>query len=393
MAMAKLPLRKPTAGRKSSSLHEKIEELEELQHIHDQARKALFDSEQEKSAILNAMFECVVLTDRDFRILWTNGAVNRRFQSRPEDLTGKLCHAVFFDSSRPCPYCPTEEVRKSGRPRTIRDVRFLGKRWNTCYYPIGDSGSVLGVYSDITEQKEVEEALLEEKRQKERVERELLEIGEKERRILGQELHDGLGQLLTGIALKARVIARNLEKQNLPGREDAERLTDLANEAIGQTKQLIRGLIPAGLGSEGILEALRELSRNIGAIYGTPCLIEADGAWCDLDGVAADQLYRIAREAALNAAKHSGAKEIVIRLRGQNGRGILLSVEDDGIGFSVGEKETEGMGLGIMDHRAKMIDASFRIEPKNPKGTVVTCRFVKKEQSRPQAAQSRKKGA
>lgn len=235
-----------------SALHNKIEELESLQRVHEQDREALLASEQEKSAILDAMFEYVVLADRDYRIVWTNGAVNRQFHSNPEDLKGRPCYKVFFKSSRRCSDCPAEEVRRTGLPKTVHDKRFFGRRWTTCYYPIGKSGSVLGVYTDITEQKSVEEALREEKRLKERMERELLEIGGQERRIIGRELHDGLGQLLTGIALKSKAIAQELEKRGLPESAGVKHLTDLANEAIGQTKQLIRGLMPVGLVTGGI---------------------------------------------------------------------------------------------------------------------------------------------
>jgi len=233
----------------------------------------------------------------------------------------------------------------------------------------GHNGGVLGyqgIIRDITEQKKLE--------------KELLEISERERRGIGQDLHDSLGQLLTGIALKGKSMAQSLKKSSSEAKQ-AQQLTDLANEAINQTRNLIKGLVPVNLKAGGILTALQEMANNINQIYGITCKFNCNCSEIRFSNITANQLYSIAQEATINAVKHSKAKMIQIGLDEMHDR-IIMSIKDDGIGLSLKEGISDGRGLQIMQYRAKMIDARLSIRHVGGRGVKITC-TISKEQLQP----------
>jgi PAS domain S-box-containing protein len=204
-----------------------------------------------------------------------------------------------------------------------------------------------------------------------RLEREVMEISNAERARIGQDLHDSLGQLVTGIALKSKSLARALTKHLLPEAADAERLTELANQAIDQARDLAKGLLPVDFEAGGVCPALRELARRTSSIYGVSCSVTCTPESIGLDELTAMQLYRIAQEGSVNAVKHGRARHIEIRLdRGQ--RTITLTVEDDGVGLSKAPS-TGGLGLRLIRYRAQMINGSLNIRERTEGGTVVEC--------------------
>jgi len=225
-------------------------------------------------------------------------------------------------------------------------------------------GSILGyqgIIRDITEKKKLE--------------KEVLEISDRERCEMGQDLHDCLGQFLTGIALKSKSLSQTLGGKSLPEAREAQRITDLVNEAISQTRQLIKGFAPAGLEAEGIVTALEELAVTTSNNYGIPCDVFSNLPGMDFDCVTATQLYRIAQEATNNAAKHGKASGISITLDKVDS-GAVLSIKDDGIGFSFGNSPHGGQGLNVMAYRARMIDAALCIQKNKERGMTVTCKML-----------------
>jgi signal transduction histidine kinase len=215
-------------------------------------------------------------------------------------------------------------------------------------------------------------ALTGEMAERERVERELLEVSEREQRRIGHDLHDTLGQHLTGVALAGQVLEEKLATRGLPEAADAGKVVELAEEGVAMSRKLAQGLHPIELEADGLMQALEELAAISGELFRVRCRFECDSPVLIRDTATSGHLYRIAQEAVRNAVKHGKAREIVVQLEAQD-NGIALLVKDDGIGLPQPPPRTAGMGLRIMAHRAGMIGASFEARPDSAGGTIVCC--------------------
>ncbi len=211
------------------------------------------------------------------------------------------------------------------------------------------------------------------------LEKMLLEIREHERRRIGHDLHDNLGQQLTAISYKTQGLENILRKKMVPEAEDAERITSLIDMAKVQVKSLSKGLSPMlGKGEYGLMTAMVELASNSERLFGIPCVINCTKPVPIYDEAALIHLYRIAQEAITNAARHARPDQIEIRFLKEHDN-IILTVKDDGSGFSL-PRHLDGIGLDIMKYRARIINASLDIRPDNNKGTVVECIFCDKKE-------------
>jgi signal transduction histidine kinase len=205
------------------------------------------------------------------------------------------------------------------------------------------------------------------------LQKELLEITDTEQRRIGHDLHDGLGQHLTGIAFMSKLMEQRLAAKTIPEAEDARKIAGLVNKAIGWTRDLARGLAPVDLDQEeGLASALKQLTEGTSELYGAPCRFEVSGDSHFRNPPVAIHLYRIAQEALNNAIKHARPRSIVVQLTRTKGE-IRISVEDDGKGFDPISVRTGGMGLRIMKYRAKMISGQLEVRKRPGGGTVVAC--------------------
>ena len=207
---------------------------------------------------------------------------------------------------------------------------------------------------------------------RERLERELLEVGGRERRRLGYDLHDGLCQHLTGTALAVQVLQEKLARRGLPEAAEAAKAVDLVEDGIQLSRKLAKGLQPVEMHAGGLMQALQEFAAATTELFKVNCRFECQAPIFFADASTADHLYLIAREATGNALKHGRAQKVVISLE-ENEEGSLLTVRDDGIGLPDPLPKTEGMGLAIMAQRANLIGASFAIASKSGAGTIVSC--------------------
>ncbi len=221
---------------------------------------------------------------------------------------------------------------------------------------------------------QVNESLRAEMEDRQRLERQVLQSVEREQERIGQDLHDGLCQLLTGIKFKTSSLEAELAKKGLAETHEAKAIEDLVNQAIRQSYGLARGLNPVKLPVLGLHSALVELAEGFQAAFHIRCAVESSGAVTVENQSAANHLYRIAQEAIHNAIKHGKAKEIIIRLGEEDGR-IVLAVTDDGVGFPDDWARGGGMGLSNMQARAVMIGAALEVRRGNNGGTLVTCAF------------------
>jgi len=218
---------------------------------------------------------------------------------------------------------------------------------------------------DITERKHLEKTIL--------------EISGREQRRIGQDLHDGLGQHLTGIAFMTKVQEQKLIEKNLPEATDAAKIVRLVNEAINKTRELARGLLPVVSDAQGLMSALQQWAGEAEDLFGLSCRFECFAPVLIHDDAMATHLYYIAREAVNNAIKHGHPKKTVIRLAAAQGQGTLV-IQDDGTGIPDVPGKGTGMGLHLMSYRARMIGASLQIQRGETGGTVVTCLFPVEDQ-------------
>ncbi len=206
------------------------------------------------------------------------------------------------------------------------------------------------------------------------LEKEILDITEREREQIGQELHDGMGQVLTGIAVKCKGLALNLKSKSLDESKEALVISKLANKAIAQTRDLAKMLYPVDIETGGLVSALQTLASNTEKMLGVRCRFKCDKSVSVKNLVEAKQIYRIVQEAITNAIKHGKAKNINIQLRFTKS-GTVLSVKSDGLDFPKLSPRTKGLGLKIMKYRTDLMGGSLDIRKGDKGGTVVICIF------------------
>ena len=194
----------------------------------------------------------------------------------------------------------------------------------------------------------------------------------REQRRIGRELHDGLGQHLTGISLMAKSLQRRLEAQSLSDSKAAAELCVLVQDAQNQLRTIIRGLHPVDVDAEGLMSALAELVASTETLSGIKCTFEVDEPVRVEDNDTATQLFYIAQEATRNSVRHANPQHLLVRLE-NNGERLLLEVRDDGVGIQVPAEKAHGMGRRIMQYRAELIGGALNIESRMDGGTVVTC--------------------
>jgi signal transduction histidine kinase len=219
-------------------------------------------------------------------------------------------------------------------------------------------------------------ALKREMAERERLDQEIAGVADRERRRLGQNLHDSLGQHLTGTALAAQVLREKLAGRSATEVADADKVVSYIEEGIDLTRNLARGFFSPELEADGLDVALNGLAANISERFKVPCTFNGDDAVHVGDTATATQLYHIAQEAVMNAVKHGGANKIDIELV-RNGQKLTLAVSDDGRGFPEKLPEPPGLGLRLMTHGASLIGGKLAIGRSRDGGTLVTCQLNK----------------
>ncbi len=217
-------------------------------------------------------------------------------------------------------------------------------------------------------------ALQREMAERQRLDREIAQVADRERRRLGQDLHDRLGQHLTGTALAAQVLKDKLATKSAPEVTEAEKLVRYVEEGIDLTRNLARGFFSPELEADGLSVALEGLAENISERFAINCIFHGEESIPLRDSAVATQLYRIAQEAATNAAKHAAAENIDIRVT-MDGSELTLAIIDDGVGFPDKPSNSKGLGLRLMRHGAALIDAALSVQRNGGSGTVATCKL------------------
>jgi signal transduction histidine kinase len=226
---------------------------------------------------------------------------------------------------------------------------------------------VILAIEDVTERRELEE--------RKRLEEMILEVTEKERRRIGRDLHDTLGQQLSALMFVLDEIEGQLSARSLPEAKGIAEASTLLESAIAQTRALARGLSPPiTADSCGLVEAIRQFAEDIRAHYGIDCRFECDTTLRVRGDSAGVHLYRIVQEAVSNAIRHGKANHIVIGLEHQNDH-VELVVRDDGIGIHGHTEDSQGMGLDVMNYRASIVGGRLDVSQGGEGGTIVACEF------------------
>lgn len=363
------------------------EHAKQLSTQQELADVAVADREERLRAILDTAVEGIITIDERGIIESANLAAERIFGYKAREIIGKNVSLLMPSPHREMHDGYINNYLRTGRAKIIGIGREVtGRRKDGTVFPMDLSVSEVrlakrrvftGFIRDITERK--------------RLEKEILEISDREQRRIGQDLHDGLCQQLAGIELMSQVLAQKLSAVPGPHSDRVSEIADHVRDAISHTRSLARGLSPVTLESEGLMSALQELATNTEKIFNVTCDFDFSKPIEVGDHAAATHLFRIAQEAVSNAIKHGRATEITIFLR-DPGQRLVLRISDNGAGFPKTMSKNKGMGLRIMQSRAGMIGGTIAVE-RNPGGGVsIICAVPHKpSMARSQKTNARKK--
>jgi two-component system, LuxR family, sensor kinase FixL len=255
-----------------------------------------------------------------------------------------------------------EKALRTGQPQVFSIQHSLPNRLRVFEARISPTGpdQVFALVRDVTDRKLLQ--------------REILEITNRERVQIGQDLHDGLGQHLTGITFLTRALENKLTALGLAEATDAAEINRLVMEALSQTRNLARGIFPVELEESGLVQALKELAATVEKLFTITCVVEIEDKLVIRHRGAENHLFRLAQEAINNSVKHGKAKKVVVGLKRADEK-IVLSIADDGVGFGTEEPKSSGLGLRIMNYRAQKIGALLEIQSNPSGGALLTCTF------------------
>ena len=328
-------------------------------------REALF------AAIFATTVDGIVVIDERGVIESFNPAAERIFGYRKDEAVGQNVSLLMPTPPREQHDGYIQRYLRTGRARIVGIGRQVaGQRKDGSIFPMelavsevqtGTRRLFAGIVRDITERKKAEEAIT--------------SISEFERQQIGRELHDVIGQDLTGISLMAKVLSGRLRGPYAILQAEAVDIANLASKVTQDVKRLAHGLYPTELEKHGLSSAMRELAINYEHLYRLRCTYEEKCVPpANLDRSAALHLYRIAQEASNNSIRHGEAKHIQIKLDRQENT-LVLTVRDDGKGLPEKMPETGGMGFIIMKYRASALGGTFQIRRSSSRGVVVTCQI------------------
>ncbi|HKE93401.1 MAG TPA: PAS domain S-box protein [Povalibacter sp.] len=315
-----------------------------------------------QARMIESMLEGVAVIDDKGRVDLTNPAFDAMFGYAPGGLVGRDIRALagipVESAEHPLSPGRDEPVVLEFEGRKRDGGRFVAAGVLSGLEIAGRNHSLL-VLQDVSERKQLE--------------RGILHAVNREQYRIGNDLHDGLGQELTGIALMLRGLAGRLTAEYPPLLPEIEGITRLVSNAIESTRALARGLSPVNVERGGLQDALESLAMHATELYGVPVVFTHRlTGQRSLNAELANHLYRIAQEAVRNAVRHGQARSIRLHLSSVRAK-VRLTITDDGSGMPVDAMNAAGMGLKIMCYRARILGGDVSFAPVEPRGTRVVC--------------------
>jgi PAS domain S-box-containing protein len=334
-----------------------------------QAGKALRESEARLQAIMDNSPAMIFLKDTQGRYLHFNQRFGREFHLRLDEAVGKTDAEIFPRELAAAFRANDAMVVQTGKPMVFDETaaREDGAQVGiVTKFPLRDADgnvyAVGGIVTDVTELR--------------RLEAEILRISEREQRRIAQDLHDGLGQQLSGISLLSNALMKDLLEQGSAAAPAAARISELLDSAVAQTRSLARGLFPVVQEPTGLMFALEDLASRTAGLFKISCRFECSHPVLIRSDATATHLFWIAQEAVANALKHGRAQEITIRLASAAER-IVLAVSDNGAGFHALANQPKGLGFRIMHYRASVLGGTLVVGNRIGGGVQVICTLEK----------------
>jgi PAS domain S-box-containing protein len=352
------------------TLERRLRSLQDAEDRRREAERHLQASEEKYRAIFEHTGAATILIEADTTIAAANGQLETMSGYHRRDLEGKVSWTVLIadeDRERMLGYHRLRRRHPELVPRNYEcRIRVSNGEIRPCFMTVGmipgTNRSVASII-DISDLR--------------RLEQRIAEIGDAERRRIGQELHDDLGSHLVGVEAMCTLLARRLEREGHAGAGAAGEIASLIRDATAKTRQLARGLIPVDLESFGLGMAIEKLAARVSAGFGITCRFEGEAGVEIGDNTVSTHLYRIVQESVNNAVHHGRATEITIALRPM-AEVIELCITDNGCGMPAPAVAGEGVGLAIMRHRAHMIGATLDVISTPGKGAAIRCRIHRK---------------
>jgi two-component system, LuxR family, sensor kinase FixL len=370
VALTVAPVRDPAGQLAGASIISR--DISQLKH----AESALRENATKTTAILSTMVDSVITIDEHGIIDSANPAAERLFGYSFSEIVGENVKLLMPEPYRGEHDEYLRSYVRTGKAKIIgigREV--VGRRKDGSIFPmdlavsemfLGQRRLFAGIVRDLTDRK--------------RMERQVLEISDREQRRIGQDLHDGLGQQLAGIGFLSKSLEQRLIKQRASEADDAKQIAYLVSEAIAQARGMAHGLHPVDMSATGLMSALQELALTVQHTFRIECSFTCDQPVLVSDAAVATHLYRIAQEAANNAIKHGNAQHVSIVLN-RNRDTITVSIRDNGTGFPEVLPEKKGMGLQTMRYRAALVGATLSILKVPSGGTRVDCSLKEADSS------------
>jgi len=331
-------------------------------------RRARRQSEARAEAILETAADGIMTLAKDGTIESYNRAAEDMFGYAADEIIGASVERLVVPSHQKVVEKRLQDSRRLHRTEWPgADREMMGRRKDGSTFPmelsihevdLGDRTVYTGMARDVSERR--------------RLEREILDVSEDERRRIGQDLHDGLGQMLTGIGLLCQDLARRLEEEDHERADDMAEITEHVKKADQRARTLSHGLIPVDVEPNGLVEALRRLSADVEQAFDLESRFQEIGTVRLQNSTVTTHLYHIAQEALNNATRHAAPDLVRVTLAAE-AESLRLTVEDDGIGFEAENPGEEGMGLRTMQYRARLIGGTLDIDSRPGAGTAVIC--------------------
>jgi PAS domain S-box-containing protein len=311
----------------------------------------------------------IVVLDLEGRFVHANTAFNETMGYSKKQVFGKTPWQIgLMDAA--------EAVRSKERfarllrgeknPPTDSRLRTKGGEWRsvelrstvTCK-PDGSLDRIVVTGTDMTERN--------------RLQQEVLRVVEQEQARVGHDLHDGVGQTMTGIVSLLEALEADLQGDT---RQQAQRIHELLRQSVSEVRRMSHGLSPTSVKYRGLVGALQLLAETVRTNFRTPCLCEVDASIVIQSNDIEAHLFRIAQEAVNNALRHGKPSKVKLSLQQVNQTECELRIEDDGAGLKKSKTGLHnGIGVRVMDYRANLIGARLTIKAKPRRGVVVICRF------------------